>query len=138
MVALVILPTFVPKISSAVMGPAPATPQVNVPMNTSTWYNGLDPAAQQYYYNQWKLNDALDTISPTYDFSTRITQAPLYKQSGNTSWLTYPSTPMSVIYEEPSLLDSLAYVWVNILALVIELAVPVAITYVMFMKMDVR
>jgi len=35
-------------------------------------------------------------------------------------------------------MDSLASVWTNILAMLIELILPLALSYVMFMRSDIR
>ena len=149
MVALVVFPSFAPDIANAIMGPAPAISNVHASEAATSVNNSangatssgttlLDPAYQQYYYNRWKLTDTIDTISPIYNFGSRISTAIMYRQSGSMGQSLNAAASTTLIRTEPTLLDSLAYVWVNILALIIELAVPIAVTYIMFMRMDVR
>ena len=154
-VALVIFPTFAPKIVSAVIGPAPAVPQAAVTGSSAngsqnavtTGSNGRltydqimqNQALRDYYQKQWMLTDTLDKISPIYNFESSISPAILYKLSGNTGPTDNAQASAGTwTYTPPSLMDSLAYVWMSILALIVELAVPVAITYVAFMRMDIQ
>lgn len=137
MVAFVILPSLVPDITDAITGPAPIMSTVpassNMSVNNSATSGQVvySQAYIKYYQDRWTLTDTLDSVSPIYDFGTSISQAILYKESSQTGLAQSGNA-------EPSLLDSLAFVWTKILAMIVELAIPVAITYALFMRMDVQ
>jgi ABC-2 type transport system permease protein len=159
-VALIIVPTFAPKVADAIMGPAPAfTPipidiidgKENVSGGTaaispiSSKMIPWNPEVEQYYQKKQMIIDSIDTVSPMYSFDYRLSPAILYKQGGNSGPILYRSDSLKSdsmisyqLYKEPTLLESLGYVWVTLLALIVELIVPLAISYVMFMRADVR
>lgn len=128
---LFMITTFSGPIANAIMGTAPEyVPDPIEDEGIAT--TGSDNIAgsndaQQYYEKRSQIIEAIDTISPIYGFSDKISSAILYKTGTS-------SDP----YQQPSLLDSLSSVWTNLLALVIELIIPLAISYVMFMRTDIR
>jgi ABC-2 type transport system permease protein len=98
---------------------------------------GWDTDIQRYYERQRLIVDTINTISPMYNFGDRISNSILYKSGGVMPLLDAYST-RTLIYKEPTIVDSLAAVWVNILALIIELIIPLVISYVAFLRADVR
>jgi ABC-2 type transport system permease protein len=154
-VALIIVPTFAPKVADAIMGPAPVVTPIPVDIvdnkenasggiaaisPISSKIIGWDPDVEQYYQKKQMIIDSIDTVSPMYSFDYRLSPAILYKQGGNIGPVLYKSDPVSAyqLYKEPTLLESLGYVWVTLLALMVELIVPLAISYIIFMRADVR
>jgi ABC-2 type transport system permease protein len=98
---------------------------------------GWNPEIQQYYEKKNQIIEAINTISPLHDFGDRISYAILYK----TDMRPMPLMAVDYAYDPykiPTLMDSLASVWTNILALLIELILPLAVSYVMFMRSDIR
>jgi ABC-2 type transport system permease protein len=99
---------------------------------------------QQYYQKQQMIVDAIDTVSPIYGFGSKISPAIIYKQGGDVGPILYSSAMSSVkmpgyyVNLQPTLWDSLAYVWVSILALLIEIVAPLAVSYAIFMRTDIR
>lgn len=92
---------------------------------------------QKYYERRQLIVDTINTVSPMYNFGDRISNSILYKSGGIMPLLVRSSAYMPV-YKEPTIVDSLAVVWVNILALIIELIIPLVISYVVFLRADVR
>ena len=95
--------------------------------------------ADQLSTNEYQVSDTISAISPINDFGGTlwpgtggIGQAILNKTSAPQGVSTSQSAP------ELSLFDSLASVWVNILVLVVEIIIAFAISYVVFMRMDIR
>lgn len=158
-IAFILLPTFTPSIASAILGPAPEMYNATVSQGSVTDANSLtnstaagtsslatnnsqlqpDPAYYTYYLNRFMITDTINTISPEYDFDGRIASAILYKESASTGPMPYArAVKYSMVYQEPSLLDSLAYVWIDILVLLVMFIVPISVTCILFMRMDVR
>jgi ABC-2 type transport system permease protein len=159
-VALIIIPSFAPSIAGAIMG--------SPPEYTPIYYNEGDAALirsndtsdpgvgvaeplpikvmpgedyQQYYQKLQMITDAISTISPMYGFGQKISPAIVYKQSGSVVPIAYSSVmkyDYYYRYSDPTLLDSLASVWTSILALLVELAVCLAASYILFLRSDVR
>lgn len=88
-----------------------------------------------------QIADTIGTISPINDFTgalgsggSGIAGAILSKQKpydfSSSYWM--PSNKTISVWE------SLSYVWMKILALIVEIVVAFAVSYVMFMRMDVR
>lgn len=137
-------------IADAIMGPVPEYTPVpgddvhilregdNVTKDMiSSKVIGWNPEIQQYYEKKNQIVEAINTISPLHDFGDRISYAILYKADMRPMPLMavdYAYDP----YKTPTLMDSLASVWTNILALLIELILPLAVSYVMFMRSDIR
>lgn len=113
---------------SSKMGPA-ILPEPKVP--------GWSSDIQQYYKRRQLIVDTINTVSPMYNFGDRISNSILYKSGGIVPLLVGPSSRIP-IYTEPTIVDSLAAVWINILALVIELIIPLVVSYVVFLRADVR
>lgn len=113
---------------SSKMGPA-ILPEPKVP--------GWSSDIQQYYKRRQLIVDTINTVSPMYNFGDRISNSILYKSGGIMPLLVRSSAYMPV-YKEPTIVDSLSAVWINILALIIELIIPLVISYVVFLRADVR
>jgi ABC-2 type transport system permease protein len=97
---------------------------------------GWSSDIQQYYDRQRLIVDSIDTISPMYNFGDRISNSILSGYGGVAPLLDKSS--YLAIYKKPTIIDSLAAVWINILALIIELIIPLVISYVVFLRADVR
>lgn len=165
-IVMVMVPQFSYQISNAILGPAPqpilyegdmlmkGTVAVNatsgVASVNSTGDIAVDKPApvppvgwndefQQYYEKQRFITDTINAISPMTNFGDRISYAILGKY--DTGGIVRPllvSSKAYIPYHVPTVWESLVSVWVNILALCIELVVPLAISYVAFMRADVR
>jgi ABC-2 type transport system permease protein len=98
---------------------------------------GWDTDIQKYYERRQMIVDTINTVSPMYNFGDRISNSILYKSGGIMPLMEKSSIYMPV-YKEPTIVDSLAAVWINILALIIELIIPLVISYVVFLRADVR
>jgi ABC-2 type transport system permease protein len=119
----------------------PAAP-VPIPMPT------YSPASDEYYNYMTKkyqisaqISDVLNTVSPIYDFSgflglggSSISGAILSKQKPydaySSSWTPYTKSI--------SVWESLSYVWTKVLGLIVEIILAFGLTYVAFMRMDIR
>lgn len=103
---------------------------------------GWSDELQQYYERQRLIIEIISSVSPMYNFGDKISNSILYKSGGAIPLLD--KAPVSsyarpfYIYKDPTILDSLAVVWTNILALLIELIVPIVISYIAFLRADVR
>jgi ABC-2 type transport system permease protein len=137
--ALFMVTSFSGQIAGAILGPAPE--YVSMPIeDTGIAASGSDhwagtDNAQNYYEMKSQIIEAINTISPAYGFSDKVSNAILYKagtQSSNSGSSAFSG------YNEPTLLDSLLSVWTNILAMLVELILPLAISYMIFMRMDIR
>ncbi len=148
-ILFMVVPSLTPNIASAVLGPTPEMSQIPQYINVigsevgGSGANGtqqvINPAYYQYYTRQFMLTDTINTLSPLYSFDSRISAAILFKESSSTGPVPYSKAlTQSPIYVEPSLWDSLAYAWIDILALITEFVVFAAITYVLFMRLDVQ
>lgn len=137
---LFMVTSFSGQIAGAIMGPAPEF----VPMpveDAGITTPGSDNAtgtndAQHYYEMKNQITEDINMISPVYGFSDKVSNAILYKagkQSTNSG-----SSAAFGRYNEPTLPDSLLSVWASILAMIVELILPLSISYVLFMRMDIR
>lgn len=141
-------------IAGAVMEPAPE-PVYNTPvytvgtgeLNSTVPVATPAPSPTSDYYNkkgklQMQISDILNIISPPYDYMGMgsiypgIGQALLSREKP-TDYYTVVYTPYS-LPAQVSLLDSLSYVWIKVLALLVETLLAFALSYVIFMRMDVR
>ncbi len=135
------------------MATAPSNSSIAGPMiPVTTNPGGPDDAWQQYYndttdYYQKEsmITDSINMLSPLYDFGTKISPPILYKQGGNVvTPVVYNAaigTKVTGGYYSnsvPTLWDSLAFIWNSILALIVMLVVALAISYVAFMRTDIR
>ncbi len=109
------------------------------PDKTVPMVPGWDSEIQQYWERQRMIVDTINTVSPMHNFGDRISNAILYKSGGVYPLLERSSVSAYMpIYKEPTVIDSLSSVWINILALIIELIIPLVISYVVFLRADVR
>ncbi len=153
-------------VAGLVMGPEPDMPvyPVTYPVYTSTndtiiYKNGTtepvpvpiptySPANDEYYNYMTKkyqisaqISDVLNTVSPIYDFSgflglggNSISGAILSKQKPYDPTSSYWSPTTKTI----SVLESVSYVWTKVLGLIVEIILAFGLTYVAFMRMDIR
>ncbi len=107
----------------------------------------MSPAQEAYnnyttkkYQVTMQVSDILNTISPISDFSGLLSMGgngiagtilSNQKPYDFTSTWSYSSKPISVW-------QSLAYIWTKILALIVEIIVAFGISYVLFMRLDIR
>ena len=107
------------------------------PMAPAVTTPGWSSDIQQYYERQQLIWETINTVSPMYNFGDRVSNAILYKSAGVMP--LYGSYAKRLpIYTEPTIIDSLATVWINILALIVELIIPLVISYLVFLRADVR
>ncbi len=158
--ALLIIPQSSYDIANFILGPPPEAKWIEPPVILPAEGNAsgsaalpakMDPSMisgpspgwnteiQQYYEKQRMITEAINTISPMYNFGDRISNAIIYK-SGGIMPLLDASRAKSVVavYDDPNIIDSLASVWINILALIAELIIPLVVSYVVFLRADVR
>jgi ABC-2 type transport system permease protein len=158
--ASVMISTFA---AESIAGPAPVyqPPAGDNDTNASApYYPYYDPA--NHYYKDWadkriglqsQISDVLNIVSPLYDFTglgsmypgvyPGVGQALLSREKPVDNPMDYyaVSNTASDPYSRPaqvSILDSLSYSWMKALALVLETLVALALSYVIFMRMDVR
>jgi ABC-2 type transport system permease protein len=87
-----------------------------------------------------QISDTINTVSPINDFSGMfgtgggIATAILSKQKPSNMYGLYYSNYGKTV----SVWESLLYVWTKILGLIVEIVVAFALSYVMFMRMDIR
>lgn len=138
--ALFMVTSFSGQIAGAIMGPAPEyvpMPAEDLGVVASGSNNSAATNdAQNYYELKGQIIEAINMISPAYGFSDKVSNAILYKTG--TQSATSGSSTAFIGYYAPTLLDSLASVWTYILAMIVELILPLAISYVIFMRMDIR
>ena len=158
--ASVMISTFA---AESIAGPAPAyqPPAGDNGTNASApYYPYYDPA--NHYFKDWadkrirlqsQISDVLNIVSPLYDFTGMgsmypgvypgVGQALLSREKpvDNPMDLYASSNTTFDLYSRPaqvSILDSLSYSWTKALALILEALVAFALSYVIFMRMDVR
>lgn len=107
-----------------------------------------NPETEKYYSYMNKkyqisaqISDVLNTVSPIYDFSgflglggNSISGAILSKQKPYDPTSSYWSPYTKTI----SVFESLSYVWMKVLGLIVEMVLAFGLTYVAFMRMDIR
>lgn len=100
-----------------------------------------DGEYQQYWERQQMLTNAINAISPMSNFGDRITPALLYDQSiiMYSSYSPVSSYKMPGMYREKSTVwDALSSIWINILVLIVEIILAFGISYVKFLRVDIR
>ncbi len=142
-------------IADSMLGPAPApAPIENIPVYTvgTGEVNSTMPVPAPTmnptsdYYNkrgklQMQISDVLNIVSPYYDYIggglyPGIGQALLSREKP-TDYYTVVYTPYSLPVQV-SILESLSYAWVKLLALLVETVLAFALSYVLFLRADVR
>jgi ABC-2 type transport system permease protein len=137
-------------IAQAIIGPAPAMDYGALMNNSTGSMNVSSIMSNSEYMNysnklvaaEFQISDTITTVSPVNDFGGfmglgmgGIGNAILSKTPVQSLSLTMVMTPST---KQISLLDSLASVWVKIMVLIVEMVVAFAISYVAFMRMDIR
>jgi ABC-type transport system involved in multi-copper enzyme maturation permease subunit len=128
-------------IASGTMLPVPMPVEPTKPTAIDKQWLDYYNASNQYYQNLQTINDVINSISPIYDFGNKIFTSIMYKQGGQvTPPIVYDTMKAPAYYmpQPPTLLDSLSYVWNSILALLVEMAIAMAVSYVVFMRTDIR
>lgn len=117
-------PGDIPVVDVPALGGYPTTPPVD---------NGY----QQYWERQQMITNAINSISPQTNFGDTIAMAVL-----SDSGVVVPVFKSSIAYggygKQSTVWDSLASVWMNILVLIIEIVIGFAVSYVMFLRADIR
>jgi len=141
-------------IAQAIMGPAPTynpptiIQNVNDTMSGQMISYGSPSSDYTNYYNKLtsmevQISDAITVVSPINDFGggmgIGITPGLGSAMLSKTQYAqTFYISSMPGTAKEVSLLDSLASVWIQLLALIVELVVAFGISYAVFMRMDIR
>jgi ABC-2 type transport system permease protein len=135
-------------IAQAIVGPAPPIDYGSL-LNSSTGSANVSYiVSNSEYMNyttrlvamEFQISDAITTMSPVNDFGGLMGMG--LGGIGNAILSKTPVQSFSLTMATPtrqvSLLDSLASVWVKIFVLIVEMVVAFAVSYVAFMRMDVR
>lgn len=137
-------------IAQAIVGPAPPIDYGSLLNNSTGSANVSYIVTNSEYMNyttrlvamEFQISDAITTVSPVNDFGGFMGMG--IGGIGNAILSKTPVQPFSFSLiattsaRQVSLLDSLASVWVKIFALIVEMVIAFAISYVAFMRMDVR
>jgi ABC-2 type transport system permease protein len=99
--------------------------------------------SSKLYSIENQVSDIISTVSPINDFGGSFFGLGTIGIGGsmltkNQATQAYYTPWMPGTGKEVSLLDSIAFVWVKLLALIIYLVVTFGISYVVFMRMDIR
>lgn len=159
-IAMVIIPMLSYQIASLVMGSPPQSPtgsdggvilystlkSDNVSVQESSGVDSRmiawNEELQQYYQRMNFITTSINAISPISSFRDNIASAIIYKAGGSSIITPLASSSSVMKYymptQDPSILDSLMTVWGSILAMLVELVIPLAVSYVVFLRMDVR
>jgi ABC-2 type transport system permease protein len=137
-------------IAQAIVGPAPEI-DYGALMNTSNGSTNVSSIISNSEYMdytnklvavEFQISDTITMVSPVNNFGGfmglgigGIGNAILSKAPVQSMSLMITSSPST---KQISLLDSLASVWIKILVLIVYLVVAFAISYVAFMRMDIR
>ncbi len=135
-------------IAQAIVGPAPPVDYGSL-LNSSTGSANVSYiVSNSEYMNyttrlvamEFQISDAITTVSPVNDFGGFMGMG--IGGIGNAILSKTPVQSFSLTMATPtrqvSLLDSLASVWVKIFVLIVEMVVAFVVSYVAFMRMDVR
>jgi ABC-2 type transport system permease protein len=137
-------------IAQTIVGPAPPMDYGTFMNNSTGSMNVSSIMSNSEYMNytnklvatEFQISDTITTVSPVNDFGGfmglgmgGIGNAILSKTPVQSLSLTMVMTPST---KQISLLDSLASVWVKLLVLIVEMVVAFAISYMAFMRMDIR
>ncbi|MDI6897367.1 ABC transporter permease subunit [Methanocella conradii] len=135
-------------IAQAIVGPAPPIDYGSL-LNSSTGSANVSYiVSNSEYMNyttrlvamEFQISDAITTVSPVNDFGGLMGMG--VGGIGNAILSKTPVQSFSLVAttsaRQVSLLDSLASVWVKIFVLIVEMVVAFAVSYVAFMRMDVR
>jgi ABC-2 type transport system permease protein len=118
--------------NSSVPQPIP----ISTPMAEDPYYSYMNKQSQMAS----QISDTINTVSPINDFSGMfgtgggIATAILSKQKPSNMYGLYYSNYGKTV----SVWESLLYVWTKILGLIVEIVVAFALSYIMFMRMDIR
>jgi ABC-2 type transport system permease protein len=108
---------------------------------SAPYYDPMDDYNIKRDVLQLQIQDDLNAISPLYDFTGMGSVYPGVGQALLSREVYYSvSDPAFDPYSraQVSILDSLSYIWVKLLALIVETIVAFALSYVVFLRMDVR
>ncbi|AFC99870.1 hypothetical protein Mtc_1114 [Methanocella conradii HZ254] len=135
-------------IAQAIVGPAPPIDYGSLLNNSTGSANVSYIVSNSEYMNyttrlvamEFQISDAITTVSPVNDFGGLMGMG--VGGIGNAILSKTPVQSFSLVAttsaRQVSLLDSLASVWVKIFVLIVEMVVAFAVSYVAFMRMDVR
>lgn len=120
------------EVNSSVPQPIP----VSTPMAEDPYYRYINKQAQL----SSQISDTINTVSPINDFSgifgsgSGIATAILSKQKPSNMYGFYYSSYGKTV----SVVESLSYVWTKILGLIVEIVLAFGLSYMLFMRMDIR
>jgi ABC-2 type transport system permease protein len=130
-------------IATSIVGPAPpmyygsSTENTFGAVNTSSEYNNY---TNKLVSTELQVSDTISAISPVGDFGG-ITGLG-YGGIGDAILTKYQvqitGSNLTPSFKEVSLLDSLSSIWALILVLIVEILVAFAISYSLFIRMDIR
>jgi ABC-2 type transport system permease protein len=136
--------------ADVICGPSPPvyqTPMVGenntvVSIVSPTRYEGpINEYSARHSQIQMQVSDMLSIVSPIYDYSGMGSMYPGIAQALLSDEKPYGYSTIYGPYSSPeraSILDSLSYIWMKALALIIEMSIALALSYVLFMRADVR
>lgn len=153
-VGLMIISMFSFQVTALILGPAPSqggdlialTASAANESGTSTGLlasgdqlitaKGVDQLQRDYYDRQYLISDLISSIAPMSNFGDHIAVAVLSQQVS----ASYDSAATAGQYgvRSGTVLDSLLSVWANILVLIVEIIIAFAISYVKFLRVDIR
>jgi ABC-2 type transport system permease protein len=159
-IAMVIIPMLSYQIAGLVLGSPPQVPAGddggavlynNVvkdsaaiapePIQADSRMIAWNDEVQQYYQRLSLVTTSINAISPISSFRDNIASAIIYKAGGGgmiTPMVSVSSFKPYMPTQAPTIWDSLMTVWGSILAMLVELVIPLAVSYVFFLRMDVR
>lgn len=120
---------------TAIGGDVKVEPTYDImPMPPIGWNDEL----QRYYQNQKLITDCINMISPISNFNT-ISNAILTDYAPGPIVYMSSVKPMYGGYGEPyTIFDALASVWMNIMAMLIMPFVAFVVSYIKFLRVDIR
>lgn len=96
-----------------------------------------DDAYQKYWERKNQIIEAINTISPMSNFE-RVSWAIINKESGYYGPIMYMEKSYMPYNPNPSIWDTLGARWTNLLAMLLEPFIAFVVSYIVFIRMDVR
>lgn len=142
-VVLYVLPSISWPVTQMIIGPYPQFPDFVYDLSgdpqqqeqQEQLYKQYQQQQKDYNMKQRQINDIINGISPQYQYS-QLTRAISTRQDPN--WWGGDWTTMIHKYKNMTVWQSLSYEWVALLVIIVETIVAFAVSYVKFMRMDIR
>ena len=144
-VVIYVIPSIAWPITSAIIGPQPQYPQYNYDPSAdpqqqqqlqAQMQKQYDMAEANYYNEQTNIQNILNGISPQYWYG-QLTSALSSRSSPGytpgTDWVIIEHKNLSM-----TVWDSISYYWIGLLVIIVEIILAFAVSYVKFMRMDIR